>query len=79
MPVPMQSFGNATSRKCEIHSYIRKGFCLFVMTPYTNPPKSWALSYAFGTTKELSIKQCACLAIFIPIDQNLLHLYNICL
>jgi hypothetical protein len=77
MPLPMQSFGNATTPNCEIHSYITKGFCLFVITPYINHLKSWALCYAFGMTKELSIKQCACLAIFIPIEQNLLNLYNI--
>jgi hypothetical protein len=79
MPLPMQSFGNATTQNCEIHLYITKGFCLFVITPYTNPPKSWALCYAFGMTKELSIRQCARLPIFIPIEQNLLNLYNICL
>jgi hypothetical protein len=79
MPLPMQSFGNATKQNCEIRSYITKGFCLFVITPYTNPLKSWALCYAFGMTKELSIRQCACLTIFIPIEKNLLNLYNICL
>jgi hypothetical protein len=44
-----------------------------MITPYTNPHKSWALCYAFGMTKELSIRQCACSAIFIPIEQKLLN------
>jgi hypothetical protein len=37
MPLPAQSFGNATSRNCEIHSYVTKGFCLLMITSYINP------------------------------------------
>ncbi len=79
MPFAMESFGNATTQNCEIHSYITKGFCLFMITLYTNPLKSSALCYAFGMTEELSIRQCAYLVIFRPIEQKLLNLYNICL
>jgi hypothetical protein len=72
----MQRFGNATTQNCNIHLCIKKGFCLFSITPYTNLLKSWALCYVFGMTKELSIRQCACLAIFVSIEQTLLNLYN---